>query len=417
MMQRTAQKVQDSSPFTESALDRQLQQLHARCKQLEHLNDALKQALDEEQRVRRQERSSHQAQMANAVRRSRDLNKLKDESEKRTEDTEATLAQHKERLQYAEAQVEAERRESQRLTEARASELRNVEEQTRRQKDEHSASYRALELDMQVARRARDDAEGAAQKLREELNDYRNPWNAELERLQLALDDAHDAQNTVAELETQLKKSKSEFASMQAAKKAAEHETSNVSAELSELKKTRDDEATRVSADHRRAVQLAESLQKKLQELQQQLHDEKASRQTTVEQMQSSHSKTLGDRSAELENLRTEHEAQQSLLNSAILERDDAQDSLTAAQAELENLKADLADKESVERLFDARLSDKIQKRESYWQGKLRDSEKERQMMAKALLHQWGREEVGVDSPQGYEYRFITRKEGLQASS
>lgn len=113
--------------------------------------------------------------------------------------------------------------------------------------------------------------------------------------------------------------------------------------------------------------------------------------------------------------MRDDLEAQQAKLNAAILERDDAQDELATSQTSLQEAKDALADQEAISLAVDAKISSAIAKREAYWRGRLEASEQERKVMIKALLRQWGREEVGVteaelEGRQGYEYQLLKEK-------
>jgi len=416
LMQRSAPQLQASSPMTEPALDRQLRMLQAKCQQLEHINSALKQALDDEQRIRKQENLAHQDQIIVAARHHREAMEIRDIAMAGKGQIRRDFSEYKAHTRsMEEEQLEAERQEKERLKEAHAIELHRLKDEWQQQKDEQAVRLSALENDLQIAYNAREDAEEAARVHREDFEEYRDSHEAALERLRLALGDARAAQATIADLESQLEKLKQQMFSLQSSKEATEEAASSVRAELVNVKQSQQDETVRITTGHLRAAELAEGLQQKLEELQQQMRDHEAAHQDELHKMRSSQDQAQRNTLAELDSLRTEHEAQQSLLNSAILERDASQDSFEAVQSELEALKADLADKAVVEKAFDARISDEIQKRELYWREKLRASEKERQMMAKALLHQWGKEEVGVETPQRYEFKFVTRKGGLQA--
>ncbi|KAK4544183.1 hypothetical protein LTR36_004393 [Oleoguttula mirabilis] len=426
VMQRAA-LVQLSSPFTEprgqDEIDRQLQQLQARCQQLEHLNSALKQALDEEQRIRRQEKVAHEAQLTHASRREKDLTEMKEEAYNHLTDFRSEYAEQKERLRTIQAQAASQQQETERVDQQHKEEVEKLKDKVESQREAHQRELQAMRQELELERRSRDDAEETARVHREEMDEDRDAHEVEVQRLKLELQQADDARGTIVELEARLKSARQETADVSTAKAAAEDATATVKAELAASKQSRDGDATRMTNDHRRAVELAEGLQKKLKELQQQLRDEQSAHDAEIERLQESNEEGQTATAEEISTLRNEAEANQSVLNDAIFERDAAQDSLATLQAgnqdlqhqmdslqpQLEALKAERADSETVNAALDARISDAMRKREAYWRGKLEESEKERRVMAKALLHQWGREEVGEEVPQGYEYKYVSR--------
>ncbi|KAK5112311.1 hypothetical protein LTR85_011583 [Meristemomyces frigidus] len=426
VMRRSA-PTQLSSPFTEprgrDEVDKQLQQLNARCQQLEHLNSALKQALDEEQRIRRREKTAHEAQLEHATRREKDLTEMKEEAYKRVTDFRSEYAEQKERLRAVEAQMASQQQETERLNRHHREEVEMLRDELETQRAAHQRELQAMRQELELERRSRDDAEETARVHRDELEEYRDAHDVENQRLKLELQEAEDTRGTIAELEGRLRTARQETADLASARSAAEDTTATVRAELTALRQSRDGDTTRITTDHRRAVELAEGLQKRLKELQQQLRDEQTAHDAEIERLQETNEQGQTATTDELNTLRNEAEANQSVLNDAILERDAAQDSLAALQTvhaevqqqldslqpQLEAMKAELADSETVNAALDARISDAMRKREAYWRGKLEESENERRVMAKALLHQWGREEVGVEVPQGYEYKYVSR--------
>jgi len=407
---------------------RQLQQLQARCQQLGHLNSALKQALDEEQRIRRQEKTAHEMHMTHATRRENDLTEMKEEAYKRAADFKEEYAEQKVRLRETEVRIANQQQELERSNQYHKEEVEMLRDEMQTQRTAHDREVEAVKQKVEQEKRKRNDAEEAAKMSHEGPEEHREAQDSELQRLRLQLQQVEDAHSNIKELENQLKISHLQVASVRAAKSAADNETAAVRAELDDLKMSQDQETMRVTGEHERAVELAEGLQKKLEELQQQLHDEQTSHDAEIERMQDSHDQAQTSTTSELNDLRNELEANQSLLNDAILERDAAQDSLAslqeshqaseldlqaqleAVQAQLEASKAELKDSETVNAALDARISEAVRKREGYWKGKLEAGEKERGIMAKALLHQWGREEVGVEVPQGFEYRYSSRR-------
>ncbi|KAH0565867.1 hypothetical protein GP486_000724 [Trichoglossum hirsutum] len=54
-------------------------------------------------------------------------------------------------------------------------------------------------------------------------------------------------------------------------------------------------------------------------------------------------------------------------------------------------------------------LTESMKSRENYWKEKVDTMKKEREVMAKVLMHQWGREECGYSEPQLYRYKYVKR--------
>lgn len=397
------QRSMRSNPGHTDTLDEELQRLQAKCQQLEHLNSALKHALDEEQRIRSREKALHEAQMAQATDQQRDSAELKEEACKRTETLKAESDARADRLRMLELHAGRHGDELAALREKHATKVHDMEAEMSRQKAEHEQKLRVVNADLEQARRSRDNAEEMTRVHREELDEYRDSHDAELESLRLELEKAETERVKASKLEDLLKTAIIEKTKLQAAKTANENATAVVRAELAEIKQTHDEETTRTTQGQRRAVELAEGLQKNINELQNQLRDRQAEHEAEIQRLQ-----TLHANNTELDDLQTDREAQQSLLNDAILERDAAQDSLTALQSEIDAFKLKLEDSDAVNQALDARISDAMRRREVYWRTKLEASEQERQIMAKALLHQWGREEVGTEEPQEFAFKYLT---------
>lgn len=430
-----------SSQSTEAAFESQMNDLQAKCKQLEILNAALSHAVEEERRMRADEKSSSERRTVDAARREQALADMKDQAYAQRDEYRKDLTE----LKMTVAQHDGERADGQQSSDAARKQydedVRRMTEDTRREKAAQQTRIRTLEQDLELARRNCDTAEEAERAAREELDKHRAALEKgeqdDLDRMQSDLTQIEDPHERVQELEEDVRAAKTQIDKLRVAKKVAEDETSDIRAELASLRRTQDD-AARVTTDHRRAVAVAEDLQGQLQKLREQLHNE----QTEIERMRNEVSNAPDQSSVqepkalqseveakqielntailERDALRDDLEAQQSTLNAAILERDDAQDALTTAQSSLLQAQEALADQEAVAMAIDAKVSAAIAKREAYWRGRLEASEQERQVMVKALLRQWGREEVGVtegvedlEGRQGYEYQFVTKKKPL----
>ncbi|KAK5134785.1 hypothetical protein LTR08_006160 [Meristemomyces frigidus] len=451
------------APPSRAEADARLQNLEARCQQLMHLNGALKQALDEEQRIRRAEKLAHDAHIANTARRERDLTEMKDQAYKRVSDFRGEFMEQKERLRVLEAQMVGQRLEGERLGQHHREEVGMLRDELEGSRAVHEREVLGIEQELELERWGRDDAEEATRVLREEAEERKGETEKEVQNLKVELQRAEGVRANIAESEGHLKNARQEAVELRTAKSMAEEETSRLSAEVAELRAAREGETGRHTADHQRAVALGETLQNKLRELQQQLRDEQAARDKEIERLQAAHDKEIerlqdshdddGGIAAteecealrtELDSLRNDFEANHSLLNSAILERDEAVDSLeslqasqsalqishqdlttshttlqtehhvlqtehTVLQTQLAESQTRVADSEIVNTALDTQVAELVGKREGYWKGRLEASEMERKTMAKALLHSWGRDEVGRGSPQGYGYKFVSR--------
>ncbi|KAH7042678.1 hypothetical protein B0J12DRAFT_673726 [Macrophomina phaseolina] len=120
------------------------------------------------------------------------------------------------------------------------------------------------------------------------------------------------------------------------------------------------------------------------------------------ERMGNEHTDTFSSpdsRSSELESLRR-------ALREAGLAAKDAQADARKARAEMAALKEDF---ESVNRAMDERVVQLLRTREKEWRQKVEALEKEKKALGRALLHEWGREEVGECEPQAYRYKFVKK--------
>lgn len=106
-------------------------------------------------------------------------------------------------------------------------------------------------------------------------------------------------------------------------------------------------------------------------------------------------------RSSELESLRR-------ALRDADLSAKAAQEDARRAREETAALKKDFI---SVNHAMDERMLQALRTREKEWRRKMNALEKEKKVLGRALLHQWGREEVGEGEPQGYRYKFVKKSD------
>lgn len=431
---------QFSSQSTEATFEKQMEELQAKCNQLELLNVALGQAVDEERRTRAEDKAAQERRMADAERREHELREMKDQAYLQRDDYRRDLSELKANVEQQAREHEESCRGLEAMRQQCNDDMRKVSADAQRQKSDHLAALRALDQELELMRRSRDAAEESERGVRAELDRHHAEADEnggdDLDRMQSDLTQIEDPKDRMHELEEEQREMKMEMEKLRAAKKEAEEETSGVRAELAGLQRGQDQETSRLTADHRRAVAVAEDLQAQLRKLRDQLLGEQSGHKAEIERMRENGVKSsvhspavdLDALRAELETkqtelntailerdaLRDDLESQQSKLNAAILERDDAQDSLAGLQTSLQEAREALADHEAVSTAIDAKVSTAIAKREAYWRGRLDASEQERKIMVKALLRQWGREELGVtekelEGRQGYEYQFVKK--------
>lgn len=391
-------------------MEMQFKQLDAKCSQLEHLNAALGQALDEEKRIRKLEKSSHTLHATEAARREKDLMEMKELAHKHNDEFRREFSELKEKLLNKQKTAELARTESEGDEQKHASEVQKLRDQLDMQKTEHSMKLRELEQDLELARRSRDDVDESARLLKIDLQNERELHAAETARYRAELQEAHNDEHAIAEMERELLEARGEAERLKAARAEIEDELSSIKQQFAASKQTHEEDYTRASTERSRAVELATGLQRQLQELRQQLRDEQAARQSELEKLKANEKSASTTSTQEIEIIRSELESKQTELNMAILERDEAQDSLQTITTEKETLQTKLSDVESMNAALDARISSELRKREKHWRDKLEEANKERELMSKALLHQWGRQEVGVESPQKYAYKYITKR-------
>ncbi|KAF2172621.1 hypothetical protein M409DRAFT_49174 [Zasmidium cellare ATCC 36951] len=409
IIQRTAGQDEDYPDEEKHELERQLSALSAKCQQLEHLNDALGQALDEDRRIRKQEAADHEAKLAEAARRERDLAEMKEAAYQHNDGFRREFGDLKEKLREQERQAETERVGNEDSKQDLQAELLRLRERMEVDKMEHNQQIRALEQDLELARRGRDNAEETARVHREELEEQNEIHQEEVARFREELKDARDTQTAVKMLEARLKEANEHMATLRAANGEANKTILSLRAKLSKAKQGNDEETQVAVADRSRAVEFAANLQRQLHELKQQLKDEQSAHEEEMEQLKWRHAQGRETSQDELEVVRAELEAKQTELNEAILERDEAKDSLQSRESTEADLQAEIDDMKLVNAELDARITEKMQRREKYWREKLEEADKERALMAKALLHQWGREEVGIESPQMYAYKYLKK--------
>ncbi|KAK0940300.1 hypothetical protein LTR29_008199 [Friedmanniomyces endolithicus] len=440
-----SQLVEVSSPFTEAGghrdFERQMLQLQGRCRQLDSLNSALKQALDEEQRIRKQEKAAHDYVVNEVKKRERTLSQLKEQADQRANRLEQTSGELTVRAASSLKQLERQGQDIEQTERHHEDEVSKLRDELEAHLASSEPEKKKMKHELELALQGKQASEQTARVHREELEKFRDSEAAEVEQLRRELQQSRTA---LSDLEVRMKFANDERERMRTEKAKTEQAEAKAGDDGSAIQRAHNDQTTQSAHDQRRAKEQAEDAQKQVKDLQQQLRDEQTSHDDELEKLEMAHEQALGAAKNTVETARNEVEEQQSQLNEAILERDAAQDTLAelqakqittnsdlqkshldlgttqadlatarthlaTANADLAVLRENIADSEAVNAALDTRVSDAMRKREVHWLSKLAESERERRVMAKALLHQWGREEVGVDEPQGFAYKYLTR--------
>lgn len=464
---------QFSSQSEEASFERQLQELHSRCHQLEQLNTSLHTAVDKERQLRARDQKDFEHKLSEVSSRERELFEKASRASVQDRSYQRDVADHQHQLKQRDAALDRLRRE-----------YASLQQQMKQHKLDYEQELKAMEHDIDLANQSRDDALDSARAAEEDMA-----------KIRAARDTAshHDAslRSHLSELQEQLRSLSLENESAKSARKIADEIATSIRAELTLLRQTQAEETTRLTGDHRRAVGMAEDLQKQLHELRQELHDQQALHQSELNRLRGTPLPIMPG-SANDEDGPASHEnpddAKQAELNTAIFERDALQDELDAVKAELETTTAALAESEkdlkiattshanyvsksihiaeglagelettrqalskaqqdlkvaeialaeskeefremeselygvqidhnhdiATNRALDAERKDALERNEAYWQHKWAAAQEERKIMVKELFRMWGREECGIaDTSKGevqmYRYKYVTR--------
>ncbi|KAK4565855.1 hypothetical protein LTR86_003704 [Recurvomyces mirabilis] len=426
-----------SSRFTEPGpkidLEKHLQQLQERCQQLEHLNSALRDALDEEQRMRKEEKAVHE-------RLEEEPNRMLDEADAAHHAAVEQANKHhgeayelKTKLARVEAEAVARQQKGHVASHEDSSEVERLQSELAATRLSHADELNRLRQSLKAAEQGRDAVESEVKNLHAQLDQHDNV----ITKLDQLGREAEQSRHFTTELQDQVKENKAELESLRAALGRAEEDRDQARDEFDALRDEIEVDKAKLLSDRQRAVQLGEDQQKRIKELQTQLRDQQTAHATEKVDLESAKEAALASATTETDEARNDIEAQQSLLNDAILERDAAQDDLTALQTkqsaaeselgalrnDVESLRNELANAQT--NLEDAleqiktnseinddlitRISTEWRRKETHLRKKLEENENERQRLSKTLMRQWGREEVGADDPQAYVYKYAVR--------
>ncbi|KAK5683279.1 hypothetical protein LTS10_004810 [Elasticomyces elasticus] len=462
-----------SSPYTEPEryreLEHQLQQLQERCRQLESLNSALRQALDEEQRVRRQEKAVHEKYMMDARNRESTMTRSRME------------ASRSRQLEKQGQHVE----DSERQTENEISKLRDELDTQRENSERH---MQEMKRELELAVRGKESSEETARQHREELEDFRDSEAAEMEQLRHEL---QQARSTIVKLEGQAESASVEADRLRSEKEQAEQSARAARDAAAAQQLEHDEQTVKLTTDHSLAVQHADELQQQVVDLQQQLkhnsqtialtserkrtllHTEPLEKeikhlQQQLKAQQSSHAEELKQSKSDLKRIFTKAaasvdtaksrlEEQRIKINEAVLERDQARDALEELEgklrtdeSEIRELRTDLEtakatlqntraankgfqQKHAVTASASVKFEEKFEEeeksatpgaatdpvetselealraREAELRAKLTEVQYWSKKKSLTLMHIWGAEEFGVTVPQKYRFTHVKR--------
>jgi hypothetical protein len=397
--------------------------LYNKYQQLEQFNDLLQSELSDERKLRGEDSLAHKSQLREASRREEDLREsirvLQLENEEQKQDHETLKSQLQSRID------ELKDIKSNQASDGPDSSLRVQEMQKEMDQlhSKHAEELQALKRELEVARRKQHDSGEDARASRKELDEARETHEDELNRLRLELQNAREDESATAELEQQLVITKGELAAALTAASEAQAELEQLQQQFSSAKQVHSEDLLQHNHERTRAVELATTFQQQIQDLRRQMRDDQQSHDRDLKALRANQSENSTTSRQEVDLLHQAHESKITELNEAVLDRDEAHDALHRAQLDLSKSRAELttaqqalADIQAVNATLDARVTEASQRREKAWRDRYEALERERQVMAKALLHQWGKEEAGIQEPQLYAFKYKEKKDEVNGS-
>ncbi|KAF2483338.1 hypothetical protein BDY17DRAFT_310367 [Neohortaea acidophila] len=374
-----------SAHNAEDGLAKQLQELRSKYTTLEQLNATLSSNVEQERRMREEANADYEARLADAARRERDLTEMKTQSHQHKEDFRREFAKLKERVQKHESTQSAHEQQMSVLRKEHAIEMQNLRDELERVKNEHEQDLQATEQEVELERRSREDAEESARADREAL-----------EKLNARIEKMHADMQQGEELREQIKE-----------------KLRVVTMDNEMLRAPRQVEERAKAAEERAKVQeqVINKLQGRVGELKGQLHAEKVANQSASLRA-APPSKVL---QAEVNTLRAK-------VNELTIERDELQDNFGAADTERKQARKKLAGLQEMQEAIDSKFATAWDSREVMWKEKWDAWQKERRLMAKVIMRQWGREEMGPPDENGrqpYRYKYggpARKKQTTQAT-
>lgn len=361
-----------SAHNAEDNLAKQLQELRNKYTTLEQLNATLSNNVDKERRMREEVNADYEARLADAARRERDLTEMKTQSHQHKEDFRREFAKLKERVQKQESTQSIHDRQMSALREEHAIEMQNLRDELERVKSEHEQDLQATEQELELERRSREDAEEAARADREALDKL----NARIEKMHA---DMHQGEELREQIKEKLRLVTMDNEMLRAPRQIEER------AKLAEERAKLQDQAIN-------------KLQARVGELKGQLHAEKVANQSASLRA----APPSKEMQAEVNTLRAK-------VNELTIERDELLDNFSEADAERKQARKKLAGLQEMQGTIDSKFAMAWNDREVMWKEKWEAWQKERRLMAKVIMRQWGREEMGPPDENGrqpYRYKY-----------
>lgn len=273
--------------------------------------------------------------------------------------------------------------------------------------------------DLESAQRALGRAQSEADELKTQLEEIRESEDAELQDLRMKL---RDRQAVETELKAQAEDLKAKLlAAVEEGTKAKEERTRTCRADSitsstsasAEMEKLRAELVTARAETDRLRLELAStahppasgdlaSAQQEIAHLREELDLLQDLTRLDEDTAEVRHPARAADDGAE-EKIRAAEEKRVTAeegLRTSEKQRLELHSLLEGARTELESLRA-------ANSALDEEVSSAIKRREEHWAAREREWLKERKLMAKALLRQWGREEIAIDDrEQRYRYMY-----------
>ena len=268
--------------------------------------------------------------------------------------------------------------------------------------DAMSDKYDHLYEDLQEARRILEEVEDENEKLAQENETQRTSLSAKEEQLESKNTELRAAHNNIVELRTQVEEAQTE-----------PHSKDDMDAE----------KATLITQHEQNLNKLKFKYAKDIKTLRSALHKSTQSHKASATELKRTHASELSalcTRITELERLEeapSTHSIEDELrtavrvLNTKL---STANNAIRQARQKAENANDHATEVEDRNRLVNAELERRFveatEKRELEWQRRVHLLFMERDRMGKALLREWGREEVGTagrGERQGYRYKYV----------
>ncbi|KAK4959500.1 hypothetical protein LTR66_013090 [Elasticomyces elasticus] len=281
--------------------------------------------------------------------------------------------------------------------------------------DAYTTGTRRLQLDLESSRRSRQELEkslAATRAQRDSSEKDSRAAKAEWNRVAHALQDAEEQHALDVE---KIEKLRAEVVDIRDESERLEQKSQDdmrdLQQELALLRLNQDETSQTPDSHQQKAAEAAEALQAQLAQLRQQVQDQPAAITAQLTRFRlEEEAKRASEQQSALDDAKEALQQSQTQLQSIQTECDDALRKLKQTTDELATLKEVHAE---VNEALDAKICATLKRREKYWVARMDEMAREREVMAKTLLRQWGREDCGVaagGAPQEFEYRYAGRR-------